>query len=290
MRRILLTAAVAVAGSALAACGSSVSSTAGGNSSATGAATGNCSNAAIQKDLYAKGVLTIGTDKPAPPPWFQGNDPASGKGYESALAYDVAAQLGFTKPQVNWVYEPFSKAYTPGPKKFDFDVGEISVTPQRAQAVSFSGSYFNVQQSLVALKGTPITTRHTAADLRGYVFGDQAGTTSLAFVNGEIQPTQRPRVYQTMDEVTQALQNHQIAALVTDTASAQSISSSGIMGSVMVGRFPSTGEHFGLLFSKGNPLVGCVNQALATLKGNGTLAALQKKYLQIYFRGPTLNP
>jgi polar amino acid transport system substrate-binding protein len=291
MRRIMIAAAAVAIGTSLAACGSSSSS---GGSSASSTASANaaasCSKAAISKHLYAPGVLTVGTDKPVYPPWFESNNPANGKGYESAVAYAVAHQLGFSNSQVKWAYEPFNNSYAPGPKKFDFDVNEISVTPQRAQAVSFSNSYYDVQQSLVALKGTPIVTKHTPADLKTYVYGDQVGTTSLAFITSQIQPTSRPRVFNTLNDVKQALQTHQIAALVTDTPTAQFISSSEISGSVMVGQFPSTGEHYGLLFAKGSPLVGCVNKALATLKSNGTLQALQKKYLQIYLSVPTIQP
>jgi polar amino acid transport system substrate-binding protein len=188
------------------------------------------------------------------------------------------------------VYEPFNNSYAPGPKKFDFDINEISATPQRAQAVWFSASYYDVQQALVALAGSPIVTQHQPFQLSHYVYGDQVGTTSLAFINTVIQPKKQPKVYNTLNDVKQALQTHQIAALVTDTPTAQFISSSEIKGSVMVGQFASTGEHYGLLFSKGNPLVTCVNQALATLKTNGTLKALQKKYLKIYLSVPTLKP
>jgi polar amino acid transport system substrate-binding protein len=286
MRRILITAAVAALGTGLAACGSTTNGGGGGS----GVSVASCSHAGIQKDLYTKGVLTVATDKPAYPPWFSGNNPASGKGYESAVAYAVAKQLGFKTSQVKWAYEPFNDAYAPGPKKFDFDINEVSVTPQRAQAVTFSTSYYNVQQALVALKGTPIVTRHTPADLKSYVFGDQVGTTSLAFINSQIQPAQTPKVYETLNDVKQALQTHQIAALVTDTPTAQYISSSEIKHSVMVAQFPSTGEHYGLLFAKGNPLVTCADKALATLNKNGTLAALEKKYLQIYLSVPTIKP
>ena len=224
------------------------------------------------------------------PPWFEGNDPSNGKGYESAVAYAIARQLGFTNSQVHWAYEPFNASYSPGPKKFDFDINEISYTPQRATAVTFSDSYYDVQQALVALKNTPIATSHTPADLKSDIFGDQVGTTSLAYINSEIQPTTRPKVFQTLNDVKEALQTHQIAALVTDTPTAQYISSSEIKGSVMVGQFPSTGEHYGLLFSLGNPLVTCVNKAITTLKSNGTLAALQKKYLKIYLSVPVIKP
>jgi polar amino acid transport system substrate-binding protein len=291
MRRIMITAAAVALGTGLAACGSS-SSGSGASSAGSGtpSAAASCTNAAIQKDLFTKGVLTVGTDKPVYPPWFENNDPANGKGYESAVAYAVANQLGFKKSQVKWAYEPFDNSYAPGPKKFDFDINEVSVTPQRAQVVTFSNSYYDVQQALVALQGTPIVTKHAPADLKTYVFGDQVGTTSLAFINSQIQPTQTPKVFETLNDVKQALQTHQIAALVADTPTAQFISSSEIKHSVMVGQFPSTGEHFGLLFQKGDPLVDCVNKALATLHSNGTLAALQKKYLQVYLSVPTIKP
>ena len=288
MRRIMIAAAAVAIGTGLAACSSSSSTPAGSTASANAAA--SCSKSAISKMLYAPGVLTVGTDQPAYPPWFESNNPANGKGYESAVAYAVAKQLGFSPSQVKWVHEPFNNSYAPGPKKFDFDVNEISYTPQRAQAVSFSNSYYDVQQALVALKGTPIVTKHAPADLKNYVYGDQVGTTSLAFINSQIQPTAPPKVFNTLNDVKQALQTHQIAALVTDTPTAQFISSSEIKGSVMVAQFPSTGEHYGLLFSKGNPLVGCVNKALTTLKSNGTLQQLQKKYLQIYLSVPTITP
>jgi polar amino acid transport system substrate-binding protein len=289
MRRMILAAAAAVTAAGLAACGSSAAPSGSGGSSSSGSPR-NCSNSAIQKDLFAKGALTVGTDKPVYPPWFEKNNPANGKGYESEVAYAVAKQLGFKPSQVHWTYEPFNASYAPGPKKFDFDINEVSVTPQRATVVTFSDSYYDVQQALVALKGTPIVAKHSPADLKDYVFGDQIGTTSLAFINSQIQPTKQPKVFQHLSDVKQALQSHQIAALVADTPTAQFISSSEIPHSVLVGQFASTGEHYGLLFAKGNPLVGCVNLALATLKSNGTLANLQKKYLQIYLSVPTIQP
>jgi polar amino acid transport system substrate-binding protein len=289
MRRMMLAAAAAVIGTGLTACGSS-SGTPSGSSSSTSARAAACSYASIQKMLYTRGQLTVATDKPVYPPWFINNNPANGKGYESAVAYAVAAQLGFKRSQVKWAYEPFNASYAPGPKKFDFDINEISYTPQRAQAVTFSGSYYDVQQALVALKGTPIVTHHTQAELKHYVYGDQIGTTSLAFINSQIQPTSPPRVFNTLNDVKQALSTHQIAALVTDTPTAQFISSSEIKGSVMVAQFPSTGEHYGLLFAKGNPLVTCVNKALTKLRAAGTLASLQRTYLKVYLSVPTIKP
>jgi polar amino acid transport system substrate-binding protein len=300
MRQMTVAAMAAIAmlaaSAGLAGCASegSSSTAASGTSSSAGApasaSAASCSNSAIQSQLYAKGMLTVATDKPVYPPWFVNNKPTNGQGYESAVAYAVAAQLGFKPSQVTWAYEPFDNSYAPGPKKFDFDINEISYSAQRAQAVTFSDSYYDVQQALVALKNSPIVTKHSPADLKTYVYGDQVGTTSLQFINSQIQPTHTPKVFETLNDVKQALQTKQIAALVTDTPTAQYISSSEIPGSVMVAQFPSTGEHYGLLFSKGNQLVTCVNKALATLKSNGTLAKLTTQYLKIYTSVPTIQP
>jgi polar amino acid transport system substrate-binding protein len=285
MRRLALTALAATAAAGLAACGSTTGPTAGG-----AAKPAACTYAGIQSLLYQKGALTVVTDKPAYPPWFENNDPANGKGYESAVAYAVAKELGFKASQVHWAYEPFDASYAPGPKKFDFDINEISYTAQRAQAVSFSSSYYDVQQALVALKSSPIVTKHSPAELKTYVYGDQIGTTSLSVITGSIQPTSQPKVFSTLNDVKEALQTHEIAALVTDTPTAQYISADEIPGSEMVAQLPSSGEHYGLLFSKGDPLVSCVDKAIAKLKANGMLAALQKKYLQIYLTVPTIKP
>lgn len=285
VRQVALIALAVTAAAGLGACGSSAAPAASGGTTAA-----SCSYASIQSELYQKGALTVATDKPVYPPWFENNNPANGKGYESAVAYAIAKQLGFKPAQVHWAYEPFNASYAPGLKKFDFDVNEISYTAQRATAVSFSSSYYDVQQALVVIKGAPIVTKHSPAQLKTYVYGDQIGTTSLAFITGSIQPTAQPKVFSTLNDVKAALQTHQIAAFVTDTPTAQFISSSEIPGSEMVAQFPSTGEHYGLLFTKGNRLVSCVNKAIATLKANGTLAALQKQYLQIYLSVPTIKP
>ena len=291
MRRIIVAAAATtLIGATLAACGSSSSSGTSGTGSSPSISAASCSNASIQKDLYTKGVLTVATDNPVFTPWFVKNKPSNGQGYESAVAYAIAHQLGFKPSQVVWVTEPFSSSYAPGPKKFDFDINEISYTPQRAQAVTFSNSYYDVQQAIVALKGSPIVTHHTAADLKKYLYGDQVGTTGLTYITNNIQPTQQPRVFDTLSEVSAALEAHRIDALITDTPTAQYMASAQLKHGVLVAQFPSVGEHYGLLFHLGNPLVTCVNKAIATLKANGTLAALQKKYLQIYLTFPTIQP
>jgi polar amino acid transport system substrate-binding protein len=299
MRRLFLVSMVVVFAAALSACGSS-NSGAPTTTSTTAAATGSttpsgplgsaCTNSAIQGDLYQKGQLTIATDNPVYTPWFENNHPENGKGYEAAVAYGVASALGFTKADVKWVYEPFNNSYAPGPKKFDFDINEISVTSARAQEVTFSVSYYADNQALVVLKSGPVVKNHSPAALKTYSYGDQIGTTSLAYISQYIQPTAQPRVYNSLNDVKSALDTHQIEAFVTDTPTAQYIAADEIPGSVVVGQFPSTGEHFGLLLHKGDPLVSCVNKALQYLTSNGAIASYSKSYLQIYNTIPTIKP
>jgi len=177
-----------------------------------------------QLALVTSETLTIGTDNPAFPPWFEGgtpdgstweiNDPATGEGFESAVAYAVAEKLGFADDEVTWVVVPFNNSFKPGPKKFDFDINQISVTDERDQAVDFSDSYYDVNQALVVLNGTPIADATSLADLKQYQLGAQIGTTSLGYINDSIQPDKDPRVYDTSNDVIAAINAKQIDGLV----------------------------------------------------------------------------
>lgn len=244
----------------------------------------------VAHETYSKGVLTVATDDPAYTPWFVDNTPSNGKGYESAVAYDVGSLLGFNHSHVKWVVEPFDSSYAPGPKRFDFDINEVSVTPDRAKVVTFSISYYDTTQSIVALKSDPIVKSHSPAQLKTYLYGDQIGTTGLAYIYDHIHPTRSPRVYNTLDEAVAALQTKQVDAIVVDTPDGQYMASSEVKDGVQVGQFPSTGEHYGLLLSKGNPLVACVDSALTMMRKDGALAQLSKRYLDIYNAVPFIKP
>jgi polar amino acid transport system substrate-binding protein len=264
-------------------------------SAAPSAAIAKCQKT-INAQEYTKGKLTVATDNPVYTPWFVNNKPSNGKGFESALTYAIAKTLGVARDNVVWAYEPFDNSYTPGPKKFDFDINEISYTAERAKAVTFSESYYDVTQSIVTLKGSVVAKKHTPAELKTYLYGDQIGTTGLAYIYDHIHPTQQTRVYSTLDQSILALQTGQINAIVVDTPDGQYMASSEIENSKkqddgdQIGQFPSTGEHYGLLFTKGNPLVGCINVAISALRSNGTLAALTKKWLDIYTSVPVIQP
>ena len=254
-----------------------------------GGTQGSCTT--DQLNLVQQGQLTIGTDNPAFPPWFGGgtpqgspweiNDPSTGKGFESAVAYAVAGELGFSDAEVEWVEVPFNQSFKPGPKDFDFDINQISYVPERDEAVDFSESYYNVNQALVAVQGTPIADATTLEELNQYKFGAQVGTTSFAYIEENIQPDQDPAVYDTNNDAVRALKNGQIDGLVVDLPTAFFVTAVQIPNGVIVGQFPTVGaqEYFGMVFEDGNPLVACVNQALDRLKEDGTLQEIQQRWL-----------
>lgn len=231
--------------------------------------------------LKTPGTLTIGTDKPAYPPYFVDDDPTNGKGFESAVAYAVASGLGFTPEEVKWEVVPFNSSYAPGEKSFDFDINQISITPERAEAVDFSDGYYTVNQAVVALNDSPIAKAATLSELKDAKLGAQVGTTSLAFIDEFVSPSEKPFVYNDTNDAKSALQNGQINGIVVDLPTAYYITAAEIDNSKIVGQFKARegGEQFGLLFEKGNPLVGCVNQVLADLTASGELQAIQDEWL-----------
>ncbi len=245
-----------------------------------------------QLPLNAAGQLTIATDSPAYEPWFVDDDPTNGQGYESAVAYAVAEKLGFTPDQVVWEVVPFNTSYKPGDKDFDFDINQISISPARAEVVDFSDGYYAASQAVIALKGSPVSEATSIAELADYNLGAQTGTTSLSAIRDVIKPANDPAVFEDTNAAKQALLNGQIDAILADLPTAFYISAVEIPKSTIVGQFqPTTGEQeqFGLLFQKGNPLVPCVNEALAALTADGTLAQLEQEWLSNVVDVPVLQ-
>ena len=253
------------------------------------------------------GTLTIGTDNPAyspywlprdggnTPPWdteFSG-DPTTGTGFESAVAYAVADQLGFSKDKVAWVAVKFDNSYAPGPKTFDFYLAQVSYTPERAANADLSDGYYWLNQSLVAVAGTPIASAKTIADLKSYQFGAQVGTTSYDTIVDVIKPDKEPKVYDSNDAAITALTNKQIDGLVVDLPTAFYVVATQVDNGTIVGQFKPTGEeqeHLSLVLSKGSPLTACVNQALAAMTEDGTLAKLTQEWMADKANAPVLTP
>jgi polar amino acid transport system substrate-binding protein len=240
-------------------------------------------------DLFEAGVLTVGTDNPAFPPWIINNDPTNGRGFESAVAYEVADRLGFSEAEVTWVVVPFNKSYAPGPKEFDFDINNISVTEERDQAVDFSTSYYDLTQALMVLKGSPIEKATTLDELKDAVFGAQVGTTSLSFINTVIQPNNDAQVFDTTNDAKAALRNGQVDGLVLDLPTAYFEAYINTPNGALVGQFPNAGEYIGMLFEEGSPLRECVDLALEEMTADGTLEQLQTRWLADYLAVPVIE-
>jgi polar amino acid transport system substrate-binding protein len=258
-----------------------------------------CAKASLT--LRTPGNLTIGTDNPAFGPWFGGtpakgspwqvSDPASGEGLESAVAYAIAAKLGFDKASVAWVAVPFNNVIQPGPKTFDFDVNQVSYSSERAQAVDLSDGYFDDNQAVVAFKDKPIAKATSVADLKAYRLGAQVGTTSYAYITGNIKPTAQSRVYNTNDAAIKGLQARQIDGIVVDLGTAFYMRDAQLTNGTIVGSLPTVGaqEHFSAVLNKGSPLTACVNVAIGALKADGTLDALRKQWIESKGSVPVLQ-
>jgi polar amino acid transport system substrate-binding protein len=241
-------------------------------------------------NLVTDGQLSLATDNPAFDPWWLGgskskdwetNDPRNGKGYESAVAYEIARRLGFTKAQVTWQAVPFNRSFAPGAKPFDFYIAQVSNKPERRKAVTFSASYYRVNQAVAALKSNQLAKVRSLAGLKGYRLGAAVGTTSYDYIVRFIRPTQSPRVFDTVNDAVTALKNKQIDGLVHDFPSMGYVTNVQVPGATVVGRLPNQGkpEHFGLVFQKGNPLVRCVNRAIEQMRSQGVLRNLEVRWL-----------
>lgn len=234
-------------------------------------------------DTITEGTLTIGTGSPAFSPWVENDAPESGEGFEAAVGMAIAAELGYEGENVVWVRTTFDEAIAPGEKNFDFNMQQYSITPEREETISFSDPYYSSNQAIVALADSPAEGATTVADLSDVKFGAQAGTTSLTFINEIIKPTNEPFVYDDNAGAKAALEAGQIDAIVVDLPTGLYISAVEIEGTSVVGQFPGSAggltDDFGAVFTKDNPLVACVNTALATLKESGELAKIEQAWL-----------
>ena len=280
MRKILLL--IAIFSLLAAACAEEDATTSAGGGGQGGGSEQSCD--VENPPLFEEGVLTVATDRPAFPPWFEGS-PKNYSGFEGELANEIAERMNL---DIKWVVEPFNRSYAPGSKDYDFDINEISITPEREEAVDFSDGYFNNNQGLLTLEDSPVADATSMDDLKDVQFGAQVGTTSLDFINTQIQPSVEPKVFDTTNDSKSALESGQIDALVTDLVTTVYLRDFEIDGSVVAGQFP-TEEPFGMLFEEGNPLVDCVNQVLQEIKDDGTLEQLQDEWLQDYLSVPTIE-
>jgi polar amino acid transport system substrate-binding protein len=251
-------------------------------SSDIGVPAGDPAACATGKTL-AEGKLTIATGEPAFSPWVEDDDPASGKGFEAAVALAVAEKMGFTGDAVTWIRTTFDEAIQPGKKNFDFNLQQYSITPEREANITFSDPYYTATQALVTFADSPLAAATSVADLKDATLGAAAGTTSLATIETVIKPSSEALVYDTNEDAKAALEAKQIDGIIVDLPTAYFIAFAELTNGTVVGQFfadPSlAGDQFGMVLDKGNALVSCINGALGQLSEAGTLEDLEATWL-----------
>jgi polar amino acid transport system substrate-binding protein len=251
------------------------------------------------------GVFTVGTDNPNFPPYFsepegdetltppwEGTDPNNGRGFESAIAYALAEQLGFSEDQVEWVPVTFNNAIAPGAKVFDVYLSQVSFTEERTQAVDLSEGYWFSNQALVTTADSPLADATTIAEVADYQLGVAGNTTSLTYIQEKIQPTQEPRIYDDNTGVKSGIEAGQVQGAVFDLATAFYIANVEMDDGVVVGQFPSDPddkEHFSFVLDLDSPLTDCVNEAILTMGENGELDSIAAEWMSDYLNAPFIS-
>ncbi len=238
-------------------------------------------------NLVTSGQLTVATGDPAFPPWIGDGDadfdnPESQKGFEGALVYALANEMGLTDADVVWVRTGFDEAVAPGPKGWDFNIQQYSITEARDQVVDFSEPYYVTRQALVTFADSPYASATSLDDLKDAKLGAAIGTTSLDFIEDVIKPDSDPNVYDENVDVEAAMNAGQIDGLVLDLPAAYFVTAVQVEGSVIAGQFAEDAaapDEYGMLFADGNPLVSCVNAALNTLESEGVLQDIEDEWL-----------
>ena len=261
-----------------------------GCSSSDSASSESASCAKADLATVESGMLTIATGEPAYYPWIIDDKPETGNGFEGAVAYAVAKQLGFTNDEVMWVRTTFDSAVTPGAKNFDFNLQQFSITTERSAAVDFSSPYYTAPQAIVSFKGSKIEGKTSIADLKNAKLGAAVGTTSLDAIQNQIGI--KPQVFNDNAAGVAALKNGQIDGLVVDLPTAFYLSGVEVKDGLIVGQLPSSGagDQFGLLMSKGSALTSCVSAAVDAITAVGTLAAITDKWIATDAGAPVLKP
>jgi len=249
-------------------------------------------------NLVTPGTLTVATGEPAFPPWVCTPDgdcfdqPESGIGFESALVYAIAAELGFAESDVLWTRIGFNEAIAPGDKPWDFNIQQYSITEDRKEVVDFSSPYYVTTQALITYPDSPYASATSVEDLKDAILGAQIGTTSLDFIENVIEPDTEPNVYDENVDLEAAMNAGQIDALVVDLPTGYFVTAAQVEGSIIAGQFEAQAadpDEYGMLFAKDNSLVPCVNTALETLRENGTLQEIEDEYLNQGGGIPTIS-
>jgi len=251
-----------------------------------------CTPTATASDYVTDGKLTIGTGEPAYYPWVIDDAPETGEGFEAAIAYAVAEELGFAAEDVVWVRTGFEEAIAPGAKDFDFNLQQFTITDDRAKAVDFSSPYYETTQAVITTAGSAAAEATSIADLKDLLIGAASGTTSLAAIEEQIAPTAGAQVFNTNDDAKLALENGQVDAIVVDLPTAFYLTGVELTDGIIVGQLPELtagGDAFGLVLAKDSPLTARVTAAVDALRESGRLQEIADEWLTEAANAPVLK-
>jgi polar amino acid transport system substrate-binding protein len=238
------------------------------------------------------GKLTVATGDPAYFPYVIDDKPQSGKGFESAVVYAIADQLGIAKKDVVWTRSTFEQGIAPGPKEWDVDIQQYSISDKRKKNVDFSSSYYSTPQAVITIKGSKADGVTDIAGLKGLTVGAASGSTSFTAVEQTIAPTGGPQVFNSNDDAVLALKNKQIDAIVVDLPTAFYLTGAELKNGVLVGQLPAidgVSDDWGLVLTKGSKLTAKVSKAIDALKDSGELQKIQDKWLGADAGAPVLK-
>jgi polar amino acid transport system substrate-binding protein len=240
-------------------------------------------------ETLTSGKLTIATGEPAYFPWVIDDAPESGEGFEAAVAYAVAEELGYAEDDVVWTRTTFESAIAPGPKDFDLNLQQYSITDERAEAVDFSSPYYTSTQAVITVEGSAAEDVTTVDGLSDVTVGVASGTTSLTVFQD--QTGTDPQIFNSNEDAVLALTSGQIDALVVDLPTAFYLTGVELDGGKILGTFDDStgGEDFGIVLAKDSPLTDAVTDAVDTLRDNGTLDEITTEWLSTSVDVPVLK-
>jgi polar amino acid transport system substrate-binding protein len=240
--------------------------------------------------LREPGRLTVATSGAGRAPWVLDDDPAGGRGFEAALVYSIADELGIDS--VVWTETDRENALAPGGKDFDLAIQQLTI-PEVEAPVDFSVSYYQVEQVIVSEPDGPIAGIQRLADLGKLRLGVIDGTNGIDYVATEIAPATPPVVFEDAAAAAAGLAADEIDGILLGLPAAFAmIADAGADAAILfvLPRVDEAPAELAMAFAEASPLLPCINDAIEALRDEGILAELEVEWLHRQGRIPSLSP
>ncbi len=218
--------------------------------------------------------LTIAVENAYLP--FNYLDPVTGEptGWDYEVLEEICERIGCTPVFENFPWEPMIQAVADG--QFDMAADGITITAERAEIVDFSDGYINVDQRLMVRKGEDRFTDGISFAVGDFVLGTQIGTTNYD-TGVELVGEDRVKPFEEFGFVVQSLIADDVDAVIIDETAGQGYIGENADEVELIGESLSS-DQLGFIFPKGSEWVAPINEALAEIKSDGTLAEISSRY------------